>query len=137
MDIVVSAALHGGAALIILAALSLIGSFAVGRWPLAVERRAVISIPASLAIGSLLVGWTSYLAGTFLGTWAILPLFAILTLGSLLHVRAWAHDVVRCLARLGALTRANLLATAVLALIALLVVPQLLLPLVDSDGLAY
>jgi hypothetical protein len=135
MGIVVSAALHGGAALILLAALSLIGFAAM---PSRLRpRRAVLTIPASLAVGSLAVGWTSFLAGTFIGTAAILPLFAAGVLASLIRARAWARDVRRCLARLVALARANLLATAVLAVIGLLVVPQLLLPLVDSDGLAY
>ena len=94
MGIVVSAALHGGAALILLSALSLIGfaamrALAVGRWQLAVEDRAIISIPASLAVGSLVVGWTSFLAGTFIGTSAILPLFAAGLLASLIRARAW------------------------------------------------
>src|SRR5256885_2278137 len=132
MGVVAPAALHGGAALILLAALSLIGfaamrSLAVGRRPLAVERRAILSIPASLAVGSLIVGWTSYLGGTFIGTSSIVPLFAVGLLASLFCVRAWARDVRRCLARLIALMKANLLATIALALIALLAVPQLLL----------
>src|SRR5258706_11763450 len=142
MSIVGSAALHGGAALIILTALSLIGfagmaSLAVGRWQLAVERRAVLAVPASLAVGSLLVGWTSFIVGTFIGTAVIVPLFAVAVLVSLTRVRPWARDVARCAARLAALVKANVLATMALALVVDLAVPQLLLPVVDSDGLAY
>ena len=145
MGIVVAAALHGGAALIILAALSLIGyaamrSLADDRWPLRLrsgQALAVISIPASLTIGSLLVGWTGFLIGTFIGTRAMLPLFAAATLLSLTRLRLWARDVARCAARVAALARANLLGTAALALVVVMVLPQLLLPLVDSDGLTY
>ena len=135
MGIVAPAALHGGAALILLAALSLIGFAAMP--PRLRSRRAVLSIPASLAAGSLVVGWTSFLAGTFIGTRAIIPLFALGVLASLIRGRAWARNVSRCAVRLAMLARANLLATTALALVIVLVVPQLVLPLVDSDGLAY
>lgn len=135
MSIVGPAALQGGAALVILAALSLIGFAAM---PSRLRpRRAVLAVPASLATGSLAVGWTCYLAGTFIGTWTLLPLFGIATLAALLRVRPWWRDVARCTARVIALAKANLLAAVVTALIALLAVPQLLIPLVDSDGLAY
>src|SRR5205809_6732947 len=110
MGIVVSAALHGGAALILLAALSLIGFAAM---PSRLRpRRAVLTIPASLAVGSLVVGWMTFLAGTFIGTRAIVLLFALGVLASLIRMRAWARDLSRCAVRLAMLARANLLATA-------------------------
>src|ERR1051325_6214113 len=123
MGVVVAAA--------VLAALSLVGyammsSLAVGRWQLA-----VVAVPASLAVGSLFIGWTAFLLGTFIGAWTILPLFVLATLVSLVRVRPWARDLARCARRLAALARANVLATVALAVVILMVVPQLLLPLVD------
>src|SRR5437868_2474338 len=94
MGIVVAAALHGGAAVVVLGALSLIGWLAVGRGP-----STAASIPASLAVGSLLFGWTAFLLGTFIGTWTILPLFVVATLLSLVRVRPWARHVARCARR--------------------------------------
>src|SRR5690349_12853510 len=106
MSIAVSATLHAVAALLILASLSLIGFAAM---PAALgPRRAALSIPASLATGTLAFGWTAWLAGTFIGTAAIVPLFVIGTVASLVRCRAWARDVVRCAARIAQLARANL-----------------------------
>src|SRR5438045_8771247 len=131
MGIVVAAALHGGAAVVVLAALSLIGYAAmrsvVRRWSF------VVAVPCSLAVGSLLVGWTAFLLGAFIGTWTILPLFALATLLSLVRVRPWAHDMACVARRLAALAKADLPATIALALVILMVLPQLLLPLVDSE----
>src|SRR5579872_748221 len=135
MGIAVAATLHAGAALVILAALSLIGFAAM---PAAVRpRRAALSIPASLAAGTLAFGWTAWLAGTFIGTRAIVPLFVAAAIASLPRLGAWARDLGRFAVRVGQLARASLVATVALALLVIACAPQLLLPLVDSDGLAY
>src|SRR5579884_4238519 len=97
MGIAAGATLHAGAALVILAALSLIGFAAMP--PALRPKRAALSIPASLATGTLAFGWTAWLAGTFIGTIAIVPLFVVASLASLVRMRAWARDVRRCAAR--------------------------------------
>src|SRR5207247_4645051 len=80
-----------------MAALSLMG-FAATPSRL-MPRRAVLSIPPSLAVGSLLVGWTSWMAGTFIGTRAILLLFAAAAPISLMRTRERVRDLARCGAR--------------------------------------
>src|SRR5881392_2030826 len=123
------------AAAVFIAALSLIGFAAMPRaWR---PRRARHVLPASLSFGALLFGWCAFLAGTFIGTWTIVPLLAIATLASLVRAREWAH-AARCAWRATrALCAREPLATIALAIVVLLVVPQLLLPVVDSDGLRY
>ena len=135
MSIVAAAALHGVAALVILAALSMVGFAAM---PASIRPgRAALAIPASLAAGTLAVGWCSWIAGTFIGTAAIVPLFAIAAIASLVRAREWARNARRCFALIIKLAKANPVATIVIALLVIASLPQLLLPLVDSDGLAY
>src|SRR5581483_193628 len=135
MGIAVAATLHAGAALVILAALSLMGFAAMP--PAIRPRRAALSIPASLAAGTLAFGWTAWLAGTFIGTRAVLPLFIAGAIASLPRLPAWLRHLGRFARRVAQLARANLLAAIALALLVIACVPQLMLPLVDSDGLAY
>jgi len=80
MGIVVSAALHGGAALILLAALSLIGfaatrSLAVGRWPLAEEGRAMDFWPSFWPFDSAGRGdgWRCFFPTSSWPSFSILP----------------------------------------------------------------
>ncbi len=135
IGVLASGVVHVGVALLLLGALSLIGFAAL---PARLRpRHAVLVAPLSLAIGSLLVGWTSWMVGTFIGTSWIVPLFGVMVLLSLWRTASWASSLARCGARLGALARANRLAAAALALVVALTLPQLLLPLADSDGIAY
>jgi 4-amino-4-deoxy-L-arabinose transferase-like glycosyltransferase len=98
--------------------------------------RARLRLPASLSIGTLLAGWSMWIAGN-VSTALCVPLFVILVAVALRHARAWARDVGVVARELGCLMRANVLATAMLFVTLLLLVPQLLLPVVDSDGLRY
>lgn len=135
IGVLASGVLHAGAAALLLALLSLIGFAAL---PAGFRtRRAVLAAPASLAVGLLLVGWTSWMAGTFLGTSSILPLFAALVLLSLIRANRWRLSVARCGARLMLLAKANPVGACGVALVIAMMLPQLLLPLADSDGIAY
>ncbi len=114
--------LHAAAALLLAIDLSLIGFAAM---------------PARLSAGALVVGWSAFLAGTFIGTRAILPLLALASALALLRARVWWTMARRALRDLGALAAANPAATAATLVVAALILPQLLLPVVDSDGLRY
>src|SRR5258708_22483163 len=104
-----------------------------GRGP----RRGGHALRAWLWAGALLVGWWAFLAGTFLGTRAIPALLAVATVLALLRARAWVTMARRALRDLGALAKANRAAPAATLAVAALILPQLLLPVVDSDGLRY
>lgn len=127
-------AAHATAALLILAALSLIG-FAL--LPPRLRARARLAFPAALALGSLLVGWSSWLIGTFIGTHVLVGYFVLLMLMSAVRGRAWAISAGRWFTLFGRIARSNVLAACALAAIVLLTLPPLLLPLADSDGIAY
>jgi hypothetical protein len=127
--------LHAAVAAAILTALSLIGFAATPRTIRPASSR--LSVPFSLSAGTLLVGMTAWVVGSTIGTVAILPLEALLLAASLLRCGEWARAVRRVGRELGRLARANIAAAiAAIGLIALLL-PQLLLPAVDSDGLRY
>ncbi len=126
---------HAGAALIFAAALSLIGFASI---PFAFRpKHARHAIPASLSIGALLVGWTAWLVGTFVSTAVIVPLFLAATAIALLQARTWAAQAWRAATYVRALCAANWFATTATLLTIALLVPQLLLPVIDSDGLRY
>jgi hypothetical protein len=99
--------------------------------------RARHALPASLSIGALLFGWTAWILGTFIGTWTIEPLFVLGVALALTRVRAWTRMLARAGRDLGRLLAADKLASAAAIAVALLALPQLLLPVVDSDGLRY
>lgn len=127
-------ATHALAALLIVAALSLIGFATL---PASIRRRSILAFPAALATGSLTVGWSAWIIGTFIGTRAVFVWVALLALAALAVVRPWAIASVRWFRLCALLARANLLGSIALAAMLLLAVPPLLLPLVDSDGIAY
>jgi hypothetical protein len=83
------------------------------------------------------VGWSSWLIGTFIGTRFLIVWFALLVLGAAFRARGWARSSARWFALLGRILRSNLPAAFALAAICLLALPPLLLPLADSDGIAY
>jgi hypothetical protein len=127
--------LHAAAALFLAIDLSLVGFAAMPAR--LVPRRARHVLPASLSLGALLFGWSAFLAGTFLGTRTILPLLVMATALALVRARAWGAMTRRALRDVAALAAANPLATAATVIVAALILPQLLLPVVDSDGLRY
>lgn len=126
--------MQAAAALLILTAVSMIGFAAL---PLTIRSRATVAIPVSLPVGSLIAGWISFVAGLAVGTAAILPLFVVLTAIALMRARDWAHAIVHFARRIALLAKANPIAAAATVIVCALALPQLLLPLSDSDGVAY
>ena len=118
----------------ILAALSLIG-FAL--LPRRMRLRARLALPSALAVGSLAFGWSAWLIGNLVSAHIIVPWFALLALVSLIRAREWARSATAWLAAAGRIARRNPWATVALAIVVILVVPPLVLPLADSDGIAY
>ncbi len=89
-----------------------------------------------LSAGSLAAGWLTWLVGT-VSTRLVVPLALLLLAGAALGAGRVAASVRGSVRYLGALARANLPATALLAVLVVLLLPQLALPPVDSDGLRY
>jgi hypothetical protein len=96
-----------------------------------------LTLPLSLSAGALLTGWLTFVASSLLGTWSLLPVFALLVLFSLRSLRHWAADLRRVACILVALLKASPFSALLLSIPVLLLAPALLLPLVDSDGLRY
>ena len=133
--IAATAAAHASAAAALLLLFSLIGYAALpARFRPASAR---LTLPLSLSAGALLTGWLTFVSGSLLGTWTLLPVFALLVLFSLRSVRPWAADLGRVSRLLAALVRASPFSALLLSVPVLLLAPALLLPLVDSDGLRY
>jgi len=118
-------------ALVIIAALSLTG------YALTPPAKARRRVPLSLSVGTLVVGWSMWIAGRLIGTTAAFVVAALLFLFSLRRIRECARDCRRVARELGALVRASPFTSALLLLPFVIAVPQLLTPLVDSDGLRY
>src|ERR1043165_2493872 len=115
---------------VIIVALSLIGYALMPRRP-----RARFAIPLSLSLGTLVTGWAMWIAGTLISTRAAFAVAAVLFLVSLRTLPYWWRDCLYVLYELAALGKRW--TTLLLALPLALAVPQLLLPIVDSDGLRY
>jgi hypothetical protein len=113
----------------IIAALSLIG------YALLPRMKARLLIPLSLSFGTLVTGWSMWVAGTLISTRASFVVAAALFIVSLRALPRWWRDCRRVLRELVALGRRW--TTALLILPLLLALPQLALPIVDSDGLRY
>jgi hypothetical protein len=114
---------------VIIVGLSLIG------YALLPRMKARLSIPLSLSFGTLATGWAMWIAGTLISTRAAFVVAAALLLISLRALPRWGRDCLRVLRELAALAKRP---SALLVAIPLaLAVPQLLIPLVDSDGLRY
>ncbi|HEV2721268.1 MAG TPA: hypothetical protein VG323_14695, partial [Thermoanaerobaculia bacterium] len=95
--------------------------------------QARLAIPLSLSFGTLVTGWSMWIAGTLISTRAAFVVAAALLLISLRALPRWWRDWVRVLRELAGLGWGWLLMAVPLAL----AIPQLLLPIVDSDGLRY
>jgi len=114
----------------IIVALSLVGYALLPRRP-----KARLAIPLSLSFGTLVTGWSMWIAGTLISTRASFVVAAALLLVSLRALPRWWRDCRRVLRELAGLGRRW--TAAIVAIPLLLAIPQLLLPIVDSDGLHY
>ncbi len=105
--------------------------------PRRVRARARLAVPLALSLGLTAVGLLSWLAGSLAGTRAVLPVLAV---PLVLALRSWRGCAAACRrwARTGfLLLRSSLFLTIPLLLGLAALVPQLLLPVTDSDGLRY
>ena len=99
-------------------------------------RRADLALPLALSLGALVAGWLSFTVA--LVSTALVPLaWAALLLASVRERHVLARDAARLGRRLRALLASAPVAAALLAAALLVLVPPLLLPLWDSDGLRY
>jgi len=123
------------AAALLLAALSLIGYCIVPRaWQ---PRGLRLRIPFALSAGAIVTGWVAWVSAAIFGTVAAWIAAAALLLFSVRQVPRWWRDSLRFGRLLTALLRRNPLLASVLCLLIALTIPQLLIPVVDSDGLRY
>jgi len=99
-------------------------------------RRAEVALPLALSAGAFAVGWLSFVAA-LVSTWIVPFVWAGLVLLSLPATRDLARDAATVGRRLRALLLASPVASAMLGLALLALLPPLLLPLWDSDGLRY
>lgn len=100
-------------------------------------RKAELALPLSISLGMLASGWLAWSLATFAGTWAVAAAWApLLALGGR-HASELAADGRRVGRRLAGLARSSPLLSTAFVLAALLLVPALFLPLVDSDGIRY
>ena len=133
-SVLAAAAANAGVATLLLLAFSLFG-FAL----LAARLRpksSAIAVPVSLSVGSAAIGWSSWIVGSLVGTWALAPLWIGCALFSLTSLRTWGMALGRVSRHLLALARATPLLTAfVLAAAAPLLLFSLAIPLVDNDGI--
>jgi hypothetical protein len=134
--VLAAAAANAGVATLLLLAFSLFG-FALLPARLRPGSSA-IAVPVSLSVGSAAIGWSTWIVGSLVGTWALAPLWIACALFSLTSLRPWGAALGRVSRRLVALVRATpLLAAVVLAAAAPLLLFSLAIPLVDNDGIRY
>ena len=128
-------ALVAAAAVALLLAMSVAG---YGLLPTGLRpRRARLALPLSLSLGATLFGGLGWLVGTLGGTRLLLPLFGLMLAMALPRARSWPADVRRGVREGLALARTHPWLSAAAAVPPLLLLPQLLIPIVDSDGLRY
>lgn len=100
-------------------------------------RRAHLTIPLTASVGMTTVGVVVWTVGAVVGTTAAMATALAMMAAGLTAAKPWWMDGRRFVRRVAALLR-HQPALAVLGLAtAALAVPQLLLPVVDSDGLRY
>ncbi len=100
-------------------------------------RTAALALPLSLSWGALLLGWSGWVMAALLGNWALAATWGGLALGAVRALLPWVHALGRFGRRWGLHLRANPAGAVALAAVLVVLVPQLLLPLCDSDGLRY
>ena len=134
LGVVARAAADGALALALFAACLLIGFRLL---PRRVRARARLGVPVALSLGLSAVGLAAWLAGLLAGTGAVLPLLAVLFAAAMTSARECAAACRRW-ARAGWLVlRTNVWLALPLLLALAALVPQLLLPVTDSDGIRY
>ncbi|MFI5142664.1 MAG: hypothetical protein ACHQQS_06450 [Thermoanaerobaculales bacterium] len=122
------------AALVILAACALVGYSLLPRsW----RGRSRLALPLALSVGITAVGWISWVVGATVGTVAILPICFALTLQALRILRGFVHATRTWLRLVWRLASSHPVLSVILAVTLLCLVPQLMLPVSDSDGLRY
>ena len=127
--------LAAAVALGLLLAASIIG---FGLLPASVRpRRARLALPLSLSFGATLFGGLGWLVGTLAGTRFLLPLLGLMLAAALPRARGWLAAMSRVFREGLALARSHPWLSGAAAIPPLLLVPQLLIPVVDSDGLRY
>jgi hypothetical protein len=125
----------GAAAGAVLAGVWLVG-FASLRFS-RVRRRARLAVPLALSVGALVVGWTSWILGTLLGTRALFAAPLVLLAASLPDAPRALRAARRALGELLLLARRAPAAASRAAVPVVLTLPQVFLPLFDSDGMRY
>jgi hypothetical protein len=124
-----------GLGLALFAALPVIG---VGLLPSRTLRlRGDVLLPAALALGALAVGLTVFTVGSLLGTRAVLPVLAVLLAFSARRLPRVLGAARSALRHVWLLARASWPVALLLAALLVTLVPSLLAPLADSDGLRY
>lgn len=99
--------------------------------------RSLLEFLASASVGTAALGVLLWVCGSLLGTWSVVPIACLTSLAAAMHARTWWRSTCRAARYLVGLARANTLASAFLALLLLALIPMLLVPLIDSDGLRY
>jgi hypothetical protein len=135
LRIVLSASFPAGVAVALLVACVAVG-FALLPKRLRPPQSAV-TLLTSLSLGATFIGWISWVVGAVLGTHAILPIIILLCLAAAPRSRVLWTTSRAAVRHVLLLLRASPVTSLALGGILLLLVPQLLLPLVDSDGLRY
>lgn len=98
-----------------------------GRW----------TAPVSLAVGALATGWLVFVVGSLTTTRVALTAAAALGVQALRAAPDAWRAVRGCVRHLWLLARSAPMAATATALVGLALLPQLVVPLVDSDGLRY
>jgi hypothetical protein len=127
--------IRAGAAVVLLALLSMIGSALL---PSAIRpAKAVLALSLSLSLGASTVGLLVWTCGSWVGTWSALPLVGALWVLSLSRASRWGKDVRRMGRLVLALMRSSPFGSLLLSLPLVASMPALLAPLSDSDGIRY
>lgn len=129
------AAVNGAVALALLLGFSLLGHALLPARLRPGSAPALLA--ASLSLGATAAGWSGWVVGTLLGTWALAPLWLLAAAFGLRSVRPWTRAFLRAARRLLALARSAPLLAAALLAAALPVLLPLAIPLVDNDGIRY
>jgi hypothetical protein len=96
-----------------------------------------LSLPLALSVGATAAGGSGWLVGYLAGTRFLLPLLGLLLLVGLRRSREWAFALRRDVGEAFALARSRPFLALAAAAPLVLLLPQLLIPLVDSDGIRY
>ena len=132
--LLLTAAADAGLAIALAAACLLIGFSLL---PRRTRARARLGVPLAFSLGLTAAGCSAWLAGSVVGTRAVVPVLAVLLAQSLRTGRVCAAACRRWARTAALLLRSRPWLAAPIALALLAVVPQLLLPVTDSDGLRY